>query len=96
MSSTILLVERLVTTGAFAVSQHDLGRQRQGVVLSDRHAFVRNQCEPIDVRIHRHPEIAVRIQHELLQLPEILRNRFRRTRESAVRLHVDRRQLAAE
>jgi len=81
---------------ALSVSQDDFGRQRQSVVLPDRHAFVRNQCQSIYVRIDRHPEIAVGIQHELLQLAQILRHRLRRTWKSAIRLHVDRRQLAAE
>jgi len=76
--------------------QYEHGRQRERVILRQSPCPVRTQRQPVDVGIDCHTEIGATIANQLLQLAEILRNRFGRSRKPAVRLHVDRRHLASE
>src|SRR5262249_22155297 len=57
---------------------------------------VRDQREPIDVRIDRKTDRRTAGSHEPLELAQILRNWFRRTGKAAVALEIDGRHDAAE
>src|SRR6266513_2243215 len=81
---------------SFSVSEHDLGREREGVILAYRQAFFRHERQTIHVGVYSHPDVAVGIENELLKLTEILSNGLGGTGESAVGLHVDRGELASE
>ena len=55
-----------------------------------------DEREPIDVRIDCKTNCRARCLHEPFQITEVLGNRFRRPRKAAVRLEIDRRDLAAQ
>src|SRR5256885_1817982 len=82
--------------GALAVLQNFLGGESQSVVLTDRHAFIGDEGQPIYIGIDGHPDVTMRVLHELLELTEVFSHGLWRPRKASVGLHVDRRQLAAE
>src|SRR5437868_8030613 len=82
--------------GALAVLQNLLGGESQSVVLTDRHAFIGDERQPIYIGIDGHPDVTMRVLHELLELTEVFSHGLRRPRKPSVGLHVDGRQPAAE
>ena len=82
--------------GSRPVPQHEPGRQREREILANRLPRIRHQRQSVDVRIHRKPNCRAGLKHEPFQVAEILGNRFRRTRKSAVGLEVDRADATAQ
>ncbi len=76
--------------------QNYLRGKREGVVLSDRESLVGDQRQSIDIGIDRHSNVAVGILHQLLKLSQVFGDGLWRSGKPAIRLHVDRCQLAPE
>src|SRR5947208_4636128 len=70
--------------------------KRERVVFPDRFPGLVDNRQAVDVRIDRDSERGARTFDQRRQPAEVLRNRFRRSWETAVRLEVDARDLAAK
>src|SRR5215212_8301303 len=78
------------------MAKYDFRRESQCIVLANRFSLIRYQRKTIDIGIDRESNLGARVPNELLEISEILCNRFRSAREKPIRLEIYRKDFTTE